>query len=198
MSSRDKLIKTAISLFSENGYEGTSISKIMEKSKVNVSMISYYFGGKEGLLAAALKTMAHEKLVHARRHLFKFETQAEFQIRLELFIDELASFFAEQAPLIKLFLQQLEQGFDGAESEFEVAFSNVIECFEKFLDAGKQKGFISKTKDVHVTTVQLFGPLTALVKTRNSTFKYLGVSIEDKVFREKLVKSLVEGVVAGT
>jgi AcrR family transcriptional regulator len=195
MSSKDDLISTAISLFSEKGYEGTSVSEIMEKSGVNVSMISYYFGSKEGLLVAALKTLAHDKLMRAKRFLHKFETQSEFKICLELFLNELALFFSEQATLIKLFLQQLEQGFDGAESEYNVAYSNVLKCLEKFLETGKKKGFVPKNQDARVTIIQLFGPLAALVQMRNSTSRHLGVSIEDKEFREKLVKSLVASAI---
>lgn len=109
MSSKDELISTAISLFSEKGYEGTSVSEIMEKSGVNVSMISYYFGGKEGLLVAALKTLAHDKLVRANRFLHKFETQSEFKTRLELFLNELALFFPSKQRSSNSFFNSLSR-----------------------------------------------------------------------------------------
>lgn len=63
------------------------------------------------------------------------------------------------------------------------------------METGKKKGFVPKNKDARVTIIQLFGPLAALVQMRNSTSRHLGVSIEDKEFREKLVKSLVASVI---
>ena len=51
---RTVLIKTATILFSEKGFNGVSVREIASLAGVNVSMISYYFGGKEGLYGAVL------------------------------------------------------------------------------------------------------------------------------------------------
>lgn len=44
-----KIIEIARELFAKNGFEGTSIRDICKEADVNVSMISYYFGGKKEL-----------------------------------------------------------------------------------------------------------------------------------------------------
>ena len=46
---RAHIIDTALQLFSEQGFEGTSIRDIAEKASVNVAMVNYYFGSKEKL-----------------------------------------------------------------------------------------------------------------------------------------------------
>lgn len=51
-STRQALIAAALSLFGENGFEGTSTREIAAKAKANSAMIAYYFGGKEGLRRA--------------------------------------------------------------------------------------------------------------------------------------------------
>ncbi len=51
---RSRLLATATPLFAERGYHGVSVREIAAAAGVNVSMISYYFGGKEGLYAAIL------------------------------------------------------------------------------------------------------------------------------------------------
>lgn len=48
------LIKAAIRIFAEKGFEGASIREIAEVAGVNSSLISFHFGGKAGLHAAAL------------------------------------------------------------------------------------------------------------------------------------------------
>ncbi|ADK82199.1 TetR/AcrR family transcriptional regulator [Sediminispirochaeta smaragdinae] len=44
------ILKTSIELFSAHGFKETSIREIAKLANVNVSMISYYFGGKDGIL----------------------------------------------------------------------------------------------------------------------------------------------------
>jgi AcrR family transcriptional regulator len=46
---RQQIIETALQLFAEKGFEGTSIRDIAEKASVNVAMVNYYFGTKEKL-----------------------------------------------------------------------------------------------------------------------------------------------------
>lgn len=51
---RDNLIEAAMPLFAAKGLNGVSIREVAGAAGVNISMISYYFGGKEGLYAAIL------------------------------------------------------------------------------------------------------------------------------------------------
>lgn len=43
------IIEVAIELFAKNGFEGTSTREICKQAGVNISLISYYFGGKKEL-----------------------------------------------------------------------------------------------------------------------------------------------------
>jgi AcrR family transcriptional regulator len=52
---RHNIIKAAISLFAERGYDGTSIRAIVSKARVNQAAINYHFKGKEGLYLEVLK-----------------------------------------------------------------------------------------------------------------------------------------------
>ncbi|TLD96797.1 TetR/AcrR family transcriptional regulator [Helicobacter jaachi] len=52
---REKIIQIAAQSFAQNGYDGTSTREITAKAGVNLSSISYYFGGKEGLFKAVIE-----------------------------------------------------------------------------------------------------------------------------------------------
>lgn len=52
---RNKLISTATLLFAERGLNGVSIRELSKAAGVSISMISYYFGGKEGLYSSVLQ-----------------------------------------------------------------------------------------------------------------------------------------------
>lgn len=47
---KDRVFEAAIHLFNSKGYAETSVRDIASLAKANVSTISYYFNGKEGLL----------------------------------------------------------------------------------------------------------------------------------------------------
>lgn len=45
-----QILEVAETLFAEKGFDGTSIRDISKLAKINVAMVSYYFGSKEKLL----------------------------------------------------------------------------------------------------------------------------------------------------
>ena len=49
------ILKAAVALFAERGYDGTSIRAIVSKARVNQAAINYHFKGKEGLYLEVLK-----------------------------------------------------------------------------------------------------------------------------------------------
>ena len=51
---RENIIAAAVPLFAAKGLNGVSVRELAAAAGVNLSMISYYFGGKEGLYAAVL------------------------------------------------------------------------------------------------------------------------------------------------
>jgi TetR/AcrR family transcriptional regulator len=53
--SRSKLVEVATRLFSERGFHGVSIRELSQAAEISISMISYYFGGKEGLYSSVLQ-----------------------------------------------------------------------------------------------------------------------------------------------
>lgn len=51
---RGTLLEVATRLFAERGLYGVSIRELSQAANVSISMVSYHFGGKEGLYAAVL------------------------------------------------------------------------------------------------------------------------------------------------
>ena len=57
---RDAIIKAAVVLFAEKGFEGTSERDIVTKARVNQAAINYHFKGKSGLYLEVLKKCIRE------------------------------------------------------------------------------------------------------------------------------------------
>jgi AcrR family transcriptional regulator len=52
---RQSLIKAAVELFAEKGFDGASVRAIVAKAHVNQAAINYHFDGKEGLYLEVLR-----------------------------------------------------------------------------------------------------------------------------------------------
>jgi AcrR family transcriptional regulator len=64
---RDRILDVAELEFSTRGYDATSLRMISEAHNINLGLIHYYFGGKEGLFSAVFlrrsKTLVNRRLV---------------------------------------------------------------------------------------------------------------------------------------
>jgi len=49
IETKDKILAAAKELFAQKGFDGTSTREIVNAAGVNISLISYHFGGKENL-----------------------------------------------------------------------------------------------------------------------------------------------------
>jgi AcrR family transcriptional regulator len=77
-------MRAAERLFSESGYDGTSIRAIVAKAKVNQAAINYHFDGKDGLyrevLRVAFRALTEHQLEHAEelKSMSREEALAQF------------------------------------------------------------------------------------------------------------------------
>ena len=56
-NSKQKIIAVATKLFAQNGFDGVSTRTICKQANINISMISYYFGGKQELYQAIIDNL---------------------------------------------------------------------------------------------------------------------------------------------
>ncbi len=62
--SKEKIFKAAVSLFAKKGFAAVGVREIAMEAEVNISMISYYFGSKTGLLEE-ITSRFHERYYQA-------------------------------------------------------------------------------------------------------------------------------------
>jgi len=63
---QDRILRSAIELFGENGYANTTMEQIAERAEVGVGTLYNYFGSKRALLVG-LATQEHEKIEESGR-----------------------------------------------------------------------------------------------------------------------------------
>ncbi|XVV06688.1 TetR/AcrR family transcriptional regulator [Actinosynnema sp. CA-248983] len=75
MSTRERLITTAIRLFGECGIEATSLRALTEAAGTNIASVNYHFGSKEGLLRAVVDETMRVVNEHRRARLDELEAR---------------------------------------------------------------------------------------------------------------------------
>ena len=107
ITNKDKIFKTAISLFPVKGFRGTSIRDIANEMNISISNIYHHFGNKEGLLIAILEHSS-ERLIKALKHVAdmelppkeKLKKLVEAHLRLSgTYTDETKIFFLDEEHL---------------------------------------------------------------------------------------------------
>ena len=95
---KDRIIQAAIFLFAHHGFAGTGIRELTAEADVNLSMVSYYFGSKKGLLKEILDSFFAGYLAVAQKELAGDD---DLQTKIERFITSAVSYFeAERDSLI--------------------------------------------------------------------------------------------------
>jgi len=100
------ILNTSIILFSALGYNETSIRKISKEAGVNVSMISYYFGGKEGILRDIVKSVTEGFTVLLNE--FDLTDMSATMIALKRFLE----YLEDNRPQIKILFSEIGKGYD--------------------------------------------------------------------------------------
>jgi TetR/AcrR family transcriptional regulator, regulator of cefoperazone and chloramphenicol sensitivity len=142
---RNSIMKAAVQLLADKGYQGTSVRDIVAKARVNQAAINYHFKGKDGLYLELLKT-AFEKLTEQAgfdpeklKSLSREEALRSFvhqQLRPLLFRDELSLYirmFAwEAAHPSKVFLKFMAKNTLGY-------LTAATEIVQRFLPSGTDR-----------------------------------------------------------
>lgn len=103
---KEKVMEAAADLFYHNGFHGTSVRDIAQRADANVSLISYYFKSKQGLLESAATSYYDEYLEIIEKQLDTYQTAASLQI-LEKVVHEVLSFQMEHYQLTAVVYREL-------------------------------------------------------------------------------------------
>ncbi len=98
-ASRERILTTAISLFSERGFAGTSVSDVCERAGVVKTAVYWHFDSKEGLLEAALERVAATWIEEIRASV---EQAGGIDARLDRFVSGLRWLVLERSETLAL------------------------------------------------------------------------------------------------
>lgn len=152
---KEIILDTAERLFSEQGFDGTSTRAIAHEAGVNMAMLNYYFGSKEGLYKAVFERKLsdfHQTLTNLN------EQNISPWEKLHQYIDVYVDRIARQSCFQRLIQQEIsmQQQRSGVRDYIADTLVRNVDELKKILREGIENGSFRKI-DIDMTVATIFG-----------------------------------------
>lgn len=144
MDTREKIVETAVRLFSAQGYGNTSLSQVAKEAQVSKALIFWHFENKEQLFRTAVQRTLEPYFIDVLDELEGLD-EADQMKRL---VDRFYSFVSENRFSVKFFLgvilrdERQPQDVVGHMSELQRVYRNLL---ADIIENGRQKGVFRDT-----------------------------------------------------
>lgn len=143
---RKKLLDVATRLFAEKGFDGTSTRDIAKAADLNISLISYYFGGKEGLYKAVIYEFADFARTETNRFIQAVDLEKlnrdSFRNLMKDFITLMLPFKFQSRDIQLILQREMMQGLPHSRDVYENIFSKITETLVRIYQVGQEKKFV--------------------------------------------------------
>ncbi len=164
MTTRERILDETLTLFAENGYDGTSVEQIAEKVGIKAPSLYNHFKGKEDILNALIDMTEarYEEFFGSDRHIGKLpESKEEF---IQAAIQKVA--FTMRDPLIrkmrKFLVREQFRNERFAEITTKHQLSGVQGMYKKIIEGMMSKGLF-KAYDPELLATEVTAPVALWV-----------------------------------
>jgi AcrR family transcriptional regulator len=150
-----QILEVAEILFAEKGFDGTSIRNIAKVAKINIAMVSYYFGSKERLLESLIIYRTSD-LKNQLENLLKEDLEPIEKINklIELYINRINSNRGIYRILHFEFTSKKREQNLQAFSELK---KGNLKSLETIIEEGQRKGIFRKDVIIPLITPTILG-----------------------------------------
>jgi len=183
---KDHILDVAERVFSELGFDGSSTRLISGEAGVNMAMLNYYFGSKEGLFLAIFdrKITSFQNIL---QNIGNDETISSLE-KMESYIDIYSDRIVNNNCFQKLLYQEMSINRKTTLSDkiIDILMKNTSEL-QRILEEGVNAGEFRKDADMQMVIATLYGTKNFIVNTPLMSSSLLGYDMMDtKTIEEKL------------
>ncbi len=150
---RNKLISNATRLFAERGLNGVSIRELSKAAGVSISMISYYFGGKEGLYSSVL-----QEQFSSFEHIEEInKADSEALAKIEAYIRWIIVRHRNNPYLLRFYTSELTNPTQFFSLIVQPAIGKVIQILVQIIEEGISKKILRKDLNPVDTVLAMAG-----------------------------------------
>lgn len=188
---KDHILDVAERVFADVGYDGASTRMISGEAGVNMAMLNYYFGSKEGLLLAII-----ERRTYTFRDLFEQSINSPDLTcweKTEQYIDAYTERVFDNNCFQKMLYHELSIGRRGdlTDKISNIVLQNTL-AFKKILKEGMEKGEFRKDMDPEMIIATLYGAKNFIINTPYISSTLLGYDVTDQDNMAKKLKPRIK------
>lgn len=140
------ILESAAKLFSKLGLDKTSTRDISKDSHANISLISYHFGGKEGLYREVMREFALKVREQVQPTITEFRSQPMtkelFRKEVETMVDNMIAMRTAHPEISLILAREKIEGMPLSKEVHEEVFYPLIQNFFQMFKAAQAKGII--------------------------------------------------------
>ncbi len=188
---KDHILDVAERVFSDLGFDGASTRMISGEAGVNMAMLNYYFGSKEGLFLAIFerKISSFQTLL---QNIGSDESISSWD-KLAKCIDNYVERIIVNNCFQKLITREMSMSkrSDLTDKITRILMVNIIEI-KKILDEGVKTGGFYKNTDTELLIATIFGTKSYIINSPHVASLLLGHDIRDEKFLEEELKPRIK------
>jgi AcrR family transcriptional regulator len=188
---KDHILDVAERVFSDLGYDGASTRAISGEAGVNMAMLNYYFGSKEGLFLSVFNRKINS-FKEILEDLNNDENLSAWE-KVEKYIDLYAERVVTNNCFQKMLYQELSRTKRGELTDklTKIVMTNCIEL-KKILSEGIEKGELNEDVDADMVIATIYGTKNFIINTPHMTSTMLGYDIQDEKNLEEKFKPRIK------
>lgn len=188
---KDHILDVAERVFSEMGFDGSSTRMISGEAGVNMAMLNYYFGSKEGLFLAVIerKITYFQNILQILGNDESISSWGKIESYIEIYGDRVVNNNCFQ----KLLYQELTMNrrTELAEKIRNILMKSVSELF-RIMQEGIDNGEFRKDTDMQMVVSTLYGTKNFILNTPLMSSTMLGYDIQDEKVLEEQFKPRIK------
>lgn len=199
LNTEHKIMQAATELFAKNGFDGTSTREICKLAEVNISLISYYFGGKKELYKKIIDRIVQNIIKYAMKRMDVQELPQNFDFipreqkiqmlfkSIDMIIDYFYSGNISEAEIMIIFREQMSSGVPIDTSGYLM--------FKKLLASILEKD--ENDKEIIFRTITIIGQVQSARIFKQFSLNIMGQSAyskEDIIMLKQIVMSQVQSI----
>lgn len=188
---KDHILDVAERVFSEKGFDGASTRLISGEAGVNMAMLNYYFGSKEGLFLEIFERKI-SSFQNILQNLGNDDSMSAWK-KMETYIDMYGEKVVSNNCFQKLLYQEMgmNRGNDLSDKLRDMLLKNVTEL-DKILNEGIANGEFKADIDIPMVIATLYGTKNYIINTPMMSTSLLGYNIQDDDMIETRLKPQIK------
>jgi len=184
---KDHILDVAERVFAEHGYDGASTRMISGEAGVNMAMLNYYFGSKEGVFLAIFQRRI-STFQSVLLSIGNDESISSWE-KLDKYIDS----YVEKVVNNNCFHLMLHREISKSKKteltdKITAIVIQNVKVFQSIVRGGIESGEFSKHTDEQLVVATIFGTKNYLVNTPHISSLIMGYDVMDKQNQDELLK----------